>query len=281
MVTDINQIFVKKKYIFKIIFFMVCLVPFFLGVKTIPPLDRDESRFMQSSYQMVESNDYVNIKFLDEIRAKKPIGIYWLQSISIKLFDKNDVASYRYISIVGAFITILMIWFFSKNLYGFKESFFIICFSIMNLLFLFESHIAKTDSFLLGLICIQQFYLYKIILNKKNIDLESNLFPILMWISISAGVLIKGPISIVIFVLTIISFLTLTRDFSILKRIKPFLGLIILIIIISPWIILIQQKTDGVFLQKAFQQDFLPKLFTSHESHGGYPGYYVIMSIFI
>ena len=187
---------------------MVCLVPFFLGVKTIPPLDRDESRFMQSSYQMVESNDYVNIKFLDEIRAKKPIGIYWLQSISIKLFDKNDVASYRYISIVGAFITILMIWFFSKNLYGFKESFFIICFSIMNLLFLFESHIAKTDSFLLGLICIQQFYLYKIILNKKNIDLESNLFPILMWISISAGVLIKGPISIVIFVLTIISFLT-------------------------------------------------------------------------
>ena len=49
---------------------MFCLVPFFAGVKTIPPLDRDESRYMQSGYQMVESNDYVNIKFLDEIRAK-------------------------------------------------------------------------------------------------------------------------------------------------------------------------------------------------------------------
>ena len=163
---------------------------------------------------MVETDDYVNIKFLDEIRAKKPVGIYWLQSISIKLFDKNDAASYRYISVLGAFITILMIWLFSKNLYGEKVSFFILCFSIVNLLFLFESHIAKTDSFLLGLICIQQFCLFKIILNKKHNNLIYRGFPVLMWLAISSGILIKGPVPIIIFILTIFSFLILTKDFQ-------------------------------------------------------------------
>lgn len=280
MVLDINQIFEKKKYIFKVIFFILCLFPFFSGIKTIPPLDRDEARYMQSSYQMVEDDDYVNIKFLDEIRAKKPIGIYWLQSFSIKLFGENDIVSYRYVSIFGAFITILMIWFFSKNLYGSKEAFLITCLSITNLLFLFEAHIAKTDSFLLGLICVQQFCLFKIILNQKN-NFINNIIPILMWIVISFGILIKGPISVIILILTILSFSTLTRDFSILKKIKPIWGIIILLFIISPWIIMIQEQTGGIFLQKAFQKDFLPKLLGAHESHGGYPGYYILLSLLI
>ena len=56
----------KYNKIKQILFLILCILPFFAGISEVPPLDRDESRFMQSSYQMVESNDYVNIKFLDE-----------------------------------------------------------------------------------------------------------------------------------------------------------------------------------------------------------------------
>ena len=36
----------------------------------VPPMDRDESRFAQASRQMLQSGDYVTIRFQDELRAK-------------------------------------------------------------------------------------------------------------------------------------------------------------------------------------------------------------------
>ena len=51
-----------------------------LGHQTVPPMDRDEARFAQASKQMVTSGDVVTIRFQDELRAKKPAGIYWLLS---------------------------------------------------------------------------------------------------------------------------------------------------------------------------------------------------------
>ena len=50
------------------------------GILSLPALDRDESRFAQSSRQMVESRDLVDIRFGHVPRYKKPIGIYWLQA---------------------------------------------------------------------------------------------------------------------------------------------------------------------------------------------------------
>ena len=86
MLSNIKNLSLTKKLVYKIVFFIFCLIPFFSGLDSIPPLDRDESRFVQSTYQMIETNDYINIKFLDEIRAKKPIGIYWAQSIFANIF---------------------------------------------------------------------------------------------------------------------------------------------------------------------------------------------------
>src|SRR6516165_2143252 len=50
------------------------------GVLSLPALDRDESRFAQSSRQMVESGNWVDIRFGQVPRYKKPVGIYLLQA---------------------------------------------------------------------------------------------------------------------------------------------------------------------------------------------------------
>src|SRR5262245_54217800 len=58
---------------------VVALLGFLPGFFSVPPIDRDEARFAQATKQMVESGDYVDIRFQDEVRYKKPVGIYWLQ----------------------------------------------------------------------------------------------------------------------------------------------------------------------------------------------------------
>src|SRR5262245_55151064 len=54
------------------------------GFFSIPPTDRDESRFAQATKQMIETGDYVDIRYQDEVRYKKPVGIYWLQAGVVK-----------------------------------------------------------------------------------------------------------------------------------------------------------------------------------------------------
>ena len=60
------------------------LLAFLPGFFQVPPVDRDEARFAQSSKQMIESGQYIDIHFQDEVRYKKPVGIYWLQVAAVK-----------------------------------------------------------------------------------------------------------------------------------------------------------------------------------------------------
>ena len=80
------------------------------GILSLPALDRDESRFAQSSRQMVESGDVVDIRFGHVPRYKKPVGIYWLQAASTRIAglfpadrDRDDrIWTYRLPSLLGA-----------------------------------------------------------------------------------------------------------------------------------------------------------------------------------
>src|SRR5579862_5365025 len=62
---------------------LVALLACLPGLFTLPPTDRDESRFAEASAQMLESGDYTNIMFQDVPRYKKPVGVYWLQAASV------------------------------------------------------------------------------------------------------------------------------------------------------------------------------------------------------
>ena len=70
---------------------LLCLALYLPGLASVPPIDRDESRFAQASHQMLESSDYIRIQFQDEVRAKKPAGIYWLQAASAHIFQRSGV----------------------------------------------------------------------------------------------------------------------------------------------------------------------------------------------
>jgi 4-amino-4-deoxy-L-arabinose transferase-like glycosyltransferase len=66
-------------------FLLLCAMLLFLpGFFTIPPIDRDEARFAQATKQMVESGDFIDIRFQDDVRYKKPVGIYWLQTAVVE-----------------------------------------------------------------------------------------------------------------------------------------------------------------------------------------------------
>src|SRR5712675_212245 len=93
---------------------VVALLSFLPGFFSIPPIDRDEARFAQATKQMVETGDYIDIRFQDEVRYKKPVGIYWLQAGAVMAGDALGFARahttiwvYRIPSLVGAIGAVL------------------------------------------------------------------------------------------------------------------------------------------------------------------------------
>src|ERR1700742_26734 len=77
------------------------------GLLAVPPLDRDESRFAQATAQMLETGDFVVIRFQDEPRFKKPVGIHWLQAGCRPLLsqaESREIWAYRIPSLLGAML---------------------------------------------------------------------------------------------------------------------------------------------------------------------------------
>ena len=54
---------------------LLCLMLWLPGILSLPALDRDESRFAQASRQMLDSGNFVDIRFGQQARYKKPVGI--------------------------------------------------------------------------------------------------------------------------------------------------------------------------------------------------------------
>ncbi|MEM0907083.1 MAG: glycosyltransferase family 39 protein, partial [Pseudomonadota bacterium] len=50
--------------------FVAVALSFLPGQSTVPPIDRDEPRYTQATKQMMETGDYVRIRFQDEPRHK-------------------------------------------------------------------------------------------------------------------------------------------------------------------------------------------------------------------
>src|SRR5215510_7997985 len=94
---------------------VVALLSFLPGFFSLPPIDRDEARFAQATKQMLESGDFVDIRFQDESRYKKPVGIYWLQAAVVKVAEaagvpeaRTTISLYRIPSLIGAIGAVLL-----------------------------------------------------------------------------------------------------------------------------------------------------------------------------
>ena len=256
-----------------------------LGHQLLGVMDRDEARFAQASKQMVMSGDVITPYFMDEIRAKKPIAIYWLQSLSASLFGTENIASYRLPSLLGLLASLFLIYHFSASLFSDTKNspqthrlqgFMSACLLLSSPIILAEAHLAKTDSVLLAVIIFQQFMLWRIYRDRHKQNPPRHWFG--FWTALGLTVLLKGPIGPAVALATILGLIAIDRQWRWLSHLYWGRGLVWSAILILPWAIAVSIATDGAFLNIAVQGDFLAKVQSGQESHGAPPATYLILS---
>ena len=262
-----------------ILLFLFSLVMTASGLVSMPPIDRDESRFVQATKQMAETGDYVDIRFQEASRYQKPIGIYWLQSAAVALSGEGAAAPiwvYRLVSALGIAIAVVGIAWTGANLFGANAG--IAAGLMMAAIFAtaFEGRDAKTDAMLLACCVLAQGALAQIYLaSRRNLPVAGHL-PWIFWIAQGAAILIKGPIAPLLSALTIVTLVAFERDWRWLSKLKAARGLALAALIVLPWLVLITLKSHGAFLQQAVGKDMLGKVASGEESHGLPPGFYML-----
>lgn len=266
-----------------LILLLLCLAMFLPGLNRLPPTDRDESRFAQATRQMVETGDYVDIRFQDVPRHKKPVGIYWLQSAAVALVGEGAATPiwvYRLPSVLGVTLAVLLLYGIGRRFAGETVAFGAAALLAAAVVANIEARLAKTDAMLLGattgaLISFGLIYARTMAGRAAGWRL-----PLAGWAFMGLGVLIKGPITPLIAALAVVVLLVADRgqgtNLRFLRALRPVPGLLLVALIAAPWIIAISLLTKGAFLADSVGGDLVPKLMGGEESHGAPPGYYFL-----
>jgi 4-amino-4-deoxy-L-arabinose transferase-like glycosyltransferase len=265
---------------------LVALIAGLPSLLLLPPLDRDESRYAQATSQMLESGDYVDIRFQDEPRWKKPVGIYWMQAAAVALtsqVEHRDIAPYRIPSLLGAMLAAWACAWAGAAMFGARAGF--LGGAMLGATFLLSSEagIAKTDAMLCGAVTLAMAGLARLYMASRVAPLvkgdpAQRPWKLMFWIGMGLSILIKGPIGLLVIVPAILVLCLWDRQWSWLKRLGWGWGLPLLVLIVGPWAIAITIATDGGFWREAIGGDLAPKIAGAHESHSGFFGMYAVLS---
>ena len=263
---------------------LAALVALLAGLPTLmllPPLDRDESRYAQATSQMLETGDFVDIRFQDDPRWKKPVGIYWMQAVAVAVtssVESRDIAPYRIPSILGAMLAAAACAWAGAAMFGQRAGF--LAGAILGATFLLstEAGIAKTDAMLCGAVTLAMAGLARIYLATRAGEAPIRPHKLMFWLGLGLSILIKGPIGLVVVAPAMIALSVWDRDASWLKRLGWGWGLPLVALIVGPWAIAITIATDGGFWTEAIGGDLAPKIAGGDEGHGVPPGLYLLIA---
>jgi len=258
------------------------LAVFLQGFFTIPPIDRDEPRFAQSTRQMLETGDYIDIRFQDSARYKKPVGIYWLQAASVKTWqyfsgstETRVIWPYRLPSLISAIVSIVLTGAIGAMLFGARAGLFAGILLAIALVMNFEARVAKTDATLLACVLAVQFVLAKAFLGDPD-DPPLPMFERLLgWSALGLGLLVKGPVILIFVFGTLLGLVVFKEGLSWVRKLRPYSGAGIALLIALPWIGLITLRSQGAFLNESVAQDLLSKIFDGATTGNIPPGFHL------
>ena len=233
---------------------------------------------------MVETGDFVDIRFQDEVRYKKPVGIYWLQaprsrphrSSACRSAQARDLALPRALAdrcdrrgaadlLGGAAV---------RDARGAIIAALMMCSCI---LLGVEARLAKTDAMLLLTTTAAMGALARIYLAWQRGDDPPRPDwpnPAIFWTAIAGGILLKGPLILMLVGLASPRWSSSIAPARWLWRLRPVWGVMWMLVLVLPWFVAIVARSgESFFAAVARQRPAEQGRFRAQESHGAPPGY--------
>jgi 4-amino-4-deoxy-L-arabinose transferase-like glycosyltransferase len=268
-----------------VILVFVSLMAFLPGFFQIPPVDRDEAYFAQATKQMIETGDYVDIRYQDDVRYRKPVGIYWLQAAVVNTASalglrdaRTTIWLYRVPSLIGAVGAVLATYWCALAFVSRRGAVLAALMMMTSTILGVEARLAKTDAVLLFTVVLAMSVLARVYLApRRNDPLPGLGLLAVFWTALAVSILVKGPLILMVVGLAAASLCILDRSARWLLALRPLLGIAWLLLLVLPWFIAIYLRVGDQFLLRSVGGDMLAKVANSQETHGAPPGLYLVL----
>ncbi len=272
---------------------MLTLAVYVPGLWSVPPVDRDESRFAQASRQMVMTGDYVVPKVQDRPRLNKPPLIYWLQSGSARVFGDDpgqwangNIWVFRLPSVLCAIGAVLLTWRLGVWMFGRAAGVGGAALLALSPMVIWDAHQARADQLLLLTVVGTIAALWTVWSGSAGAT-ESKTrgsvarawaWAMAFWVGMGLGILAKGPITPMVAVLTALGLCVVTGRWRwVWTGLKPLWGVPVMLAVVGPWVYEVGSRVGWERYVSIVWEETVGRSGDAAEGHWGPPGYHTVM----
>ena len=217
------------------------------GVFLLPPVDRTEIVYAQSSRGMLERGTAIDSSYEGERFAFRPIGIYWLQAGAGKFLGRwawDDIATYRLPSLLAGILAVLATWWLTRPLLGDRRAVIAAGLFAVSPIVALQATLSIPEGPLLLAIVVAQLTLLRLYCAPAS-DRDKQLWLALaFWAAQGGGMLLNALAVPILSLATLIALYVMDRRLDWLSRLRPLIGIPLMLVIAAPWL-LIRAHFDG------------------------------------
>ena len=232
--------------------------------------DRDEGANAEAAREMVETGDWISPSLNYETRFAKPAFAYWMISGSYLLLGVNEFAA-RFPSAIFGMALILLQYSFLTRVCGSAIALFGSLILLLNIEAIAISRMVLTDPELV-LFTTLSGYCFWLGMWQAG---RNRIYFLGFYIGMGIAMLAKGPVGIIIPLLAVIPYLTVTRQWKQFMKIGyPLAGPLLVLLIAAPWYLAMFSIHGDAYLLRA-QAHTTGRFANPMDGHGGTIFFYI------
>lgn len=211
-------------------YLFLILVVYLIGAERIDLMDNDATQYATISMQMEESGNYLEPVWRDWQYLDKPPLLFWFSSWFFSIFGVTHFA-YRLPSILINLLGIFSTYKLGKRLYNEKTGLYAALIFASTFGNFVVNHDVRTDTMLTGFTIFSLWQLFDYLKTKRIKNF------IWAFIGIGLAMLTKGPIGLMVPVLTFGPYLVFEKRWKDIFRPEWLIGLVIVGVVLTPMVI--------------------------------------------
>ena len=222
-------------------------IAFFINLGADGLFSAQEGRAAVLTRNMIRSGNWLLLEFPGAPENEKPVLSYWLYAIAASGFGLNEFAL-RLPGVLAGLLTVILTVHLAGKIYDRPTAFLSGYLLASMATFLTLTRAVRIDIILTAFCTLELVLLYHGYFRERKATRWLYLFYAVTGI----GMMVKGPVNAVLPALTIIIYLVAFRRWRMFWELKPVSGILIMLLLGTPWFIYESMRTHGQFAFEFF-----------------------------
>jgi len=250
------------------------------GTARLPLMDRDEPRFAQATWEMIERGEWFIPYFNDQYRFDKPVLAYWWMRLHDVVLGKTELAS-RLHSVVATILTALVIFEIGSFLFSRRAGFWAAVGWSSCLQVLIHGRLCVADMPMLLGVSLASWGMIRLLLAETDPPRWGRWFWVLAG-GLALGFLAKGPVAVAVPLLAVLlARFAFYREPVAWRRCQPVSLLLVVLAAVGLWGIPALVMTQGKFWEVGMGEHVIERGLGAFNGRLRIPVVYYLLTILI